>query len=172
MKKILPLIGVTLLTLTLAACGGSGSSNSGSTTGSTTTASAFTCAGLSAAFASGSTTPTNLSCVDSPAGTGAVLTAGETPNLTFTGYLYNSANAGTDYEGTIFQPTYTGSSSPIGVGAFITGFDQGLLGMQVGGTRILLIPAALAYGASPPTGSGIPANAALIFVVTLNSIAS
>jgi FKBP-type peptidyl-prolyl cis-trans isomerase len=42
--------------------------------------------------------------------------------------------------------------------------------MQVGGTRILLIPGSLAYGPNPPAGSGIPANAAVVFVVTLNSI--
>ncbi len=42
--------------------------------------------------------------------------------------------------------------------------------MKVGGTRQLLIPAALAYGASPPSGSGIPANAPLVFNVTVKSI--
>ena len=95
----------------------------------------FTCVGFPSSFVNGSTTPTGLSCVDSQPGAGAVLTAGHTPNLTFTGYLYNSANAGSGYEGTVIQPTYTGTLSPIGVGAFISGFDQGLLGMQVGGTR-------------------------------------
>ena len=43
-------------------------------------------------------------------------------------------------------------------------------GMKVGGTRRLLIPAALAYGATPPSGSGIPANADLVFDVTLHKI--
>jgi FKBP-type peptidyl-prolyl cis-trans isomerase len=42
--------------------------------------------------------------------------------------------------------------------------------MKVGGTRRLLIPAAEAYGANPPSGSGIPANADLVFDVTLQSI--
>jgi len=170
MKKILPLIGVTFLTLALTACGGGSGSSSGS--GSTSTLQPFPCAGLSAAFANGSTTPTNLACVDSPAGTGTVLTAGHTPNLTFTGYLFTSANAGTSYEGAVFQPTASMASTKVGVGAFISGFDQGVLGMQVGGTRTLIIPASMAYGASPPAGSSIPANAALVFVVTLNSIVS
>jgi FKBP-type peptidyl-prolyl cis-trans isomerase FkpA len=42
--------------------------------------------------------------------------------------------------------------------------------MHVGGTRRLIIPAALAYGATPPQGSGIPANAPLVFDITLHSI--
>jgi FKBP-type peptidyl-prolyl cis-trans isomerase FkpA len=42
--------------------------------------------------------------------------------------------------------------------------------MKIGGTRRLLIPADQAYGASPPSGSGIPANAPLVFDVTLHSI--
>ncbi len=169
MKKILTLIGVTSLAVALTACGGSGGS---STSGGTSNLPAFTCTGLSAAFVSGSTTPTSLSCVDSPAGTGAVLTAGHTPDLTFTGYLFDPTKSGTSYEGTVFQPTASLSTLKIGVGNFISGFDQGLLGMQVGGTRTLIIPAALAYGASPPAGSGIPANANIVFVVTLNSIVS
>ncbi len=44
--------------------------------------------------------------------------------------------------------------------------------MKVGGTRRLLIPAAQAYGANPPAGSGIPANADLVFDVTLHKIGS
>ena len=39
--------------------------------------------------------------------------------------------------------------------------------MKVGGTRRLVIPAALAYGAKPPQGSGIPANADLVFDITV-----
>jgi len=174
MKNILPLICVTLLSLVLTACGGAGSSTASNS--GTSTLGPFTCTDLSAAFVNGSTTPTNLSCVDSPAGAGAVLSAGQVPNLTFTGYVYDSANAGTNYEGAIFQPTYTGSSYAIGEGYFIAGFDQGLLGMQVGDTRTLLIPASMAYGASPPPAlagyAAIPANSALVFVVKLNSIGS
>jgi hypothetical protein len=42
--------------------------------------------------------------------------------------------------------------------------------VKVGGTRRLYIPAALAYGANPPAGSGIPANADLVFDITLYKI--
>ena len=48
----------------------------------------------------------------------------------------------------------------------------GIPGMKVGGTRRLLIPASEAYGASPPSGSNIPANAPLVFDVTLLAVKS
>jgi FKBP-type peptidyl-prolyl cis-trans isomerase FkpA len=42
--------------------------------------------------------------------------------------------------------------------------------MKVGGTRRLLIPAEQAYGSRPPYGSGIPADADLVFDVTLHAV--
>jgi FKBP-type peptidyl-prolyl cis-trans isomerase len=54
---------------------------------------------------------------------------------------------------------------PLGTGAVIRGWDEGLVGMKVGGTRQLIIPASLGYGA---TGSGkIPPDAILVFNVDL-----
>ena len=49
---------------------------------------------------------------------------------------------------------------------FVPGFEQGLLGMKVGGRREFIIPASLAYG-NKKQGS-IPANSALIFIVDLH----
>ncbi len=51
---------------------------------------------------------------------------------------------------------------------FVPGFEQGLLGMKVGGRRELIIPPSLAYG-NKKQGS-IPANSALIFIVDLHSV--
>ena len=48
----------------------------------------------------------------------------------------------------------------------IAGWDQGLEGMKVGGRRVLIIPAPLAYGAKGASAS-IPPNSALVFVVDL-----
>lgn len=49
----------------------------------------------------------------------------------------------------------------------IQGWTKGVPGMKVGGLRRLTIPAALAYGATPPPGSRIPANADLVFVIEM-----
>ena len=57
----------------------------------------------------------------------------------------------------------------VGAGSVISGFDQGMLGMEVGGKRRLTIPPGLAYGAS---GNGpIPPNSTIRFEVDLRSIA-
>ncbi|MEY9843664.1 FKBP-type peptidyl-prolyl cis-trans isomerase [Streptacidiphilus sp. BW17] len=55
----------------------------------------------------------------------------------------------------------------IGKGQVIPGWDKGLVGQTVGSRVLLTIPAAEAYGAQPPQGSGIPANAPLVFVVDI-----
>ena len=52
----------------------------------------------------------------------------------------------------------------------IAGWQEGLVGMKVGGRRLLVIPGAMAYGATPPDGSGIGVNETLIFIVDLISI--
>jgi FKBP-type peptidyl-prolyl cis-trans isomerase len=72
-------------------------------------------------------------------------------------------------DGTLFDENYTkpsGFAFTLGSGQVIKGWDQGLVGMKVGGERRLVIPAALGYGeaGSPPK---IPANADLVFVVKL-----
>lgn len=71
-------------------------------------------------------------------------------------------------DGTVFDESFTKPSAfafKLGGGQVIPGWDQGMAGIQPGGTRRLVIPAALGYGAQ---GSGsIPANADLVFVVKL-----
>ena len=57
----------------------------------------------------------------------------------------------------------------LGRGQVIRGFDQGIVGMKVGGIRRLIIPASLGYGAAG-AGSVIPPNAALIFDVELMAV--
>lgn len=63
-----------------------------------------------------------------------------------------------------------GTTASFPLNGVILGWQQGLVGMKVGGRRLLVIPGELAYGATPPGGSGIGPNETLIFVVDLVSI--
>lgn len=104
-----------------------------------------------------------LQTIDLTPGTGQEVKAGDTVTVDYTG-----AVAAT---GIIFQSSKdTGQPVTFGLNQVIPGWTQGIPGMKVGGTRRLLIPANLAYGANPPAGSGIPANADLVFDVTLYKV--
>jgi FKBP-type peptidyl-prolyl cis-trans isomerases 1 len=106
---------------------------------------------------------TKLQQVDTTPGMGATVQPGDTVTVDYTG-----AVAAT---GVIFQSSKdTGQSVPISLKQVIAGWSQGIPGMKVGGTRRLLIPSALAYGPKSPPGSGIPANADLVFDVTVKKI--
>lgn len=79
---------------------------------------------------------------------------------------------GTLLDGTQFDSSYDRKQlfeTKIGVGAVIKGWDTGLLGMKVGGKRILTIPSDLAYGAQG-AGGVIPPNSPLIFELELLAI--
>ncbi len=106
--------------------------------------------------------PTKLITKDLIVGTGPAAKSGGQVTVNYVGVLYKG---GKEFDsswktGKPFGPF------PLGQSQVIKGWDQGLVGMKVGGRRMLIIPASLAYGAqgSPPT---IPANAALVFVVDL-----
>lgn len=104
-----------------------------------------------------------LQIIDTKVGDGAEVKAGDTVTVDYTG-----AVAAT---GVIFQSSLdTGQTANFALDQVIKGWTDGIPGMKVGGTRRLLIPADQAYGATPPSGSGIPANAPLVFDVTLHSI--
>jgi peptidylprolyl isomerase len=109
------------------------------------------------------TTASGLVYEDLQVGDGATVKSGDTVSVHYTGWLED----GTKFDSSIDrgQP----SEFAIGVGQVIPGWDEGLQGMKVNGTRLLVIPPELAYGASgrPPT---IPANATLTFEVQLVSI--
>ena len=98
-------------------------------------------------------------------GSGPAATNGSTVDVYYSGYLIDG-NPTTKFN---FDSRSSGSTPfqvNIGAGSVIKGWDLGLVGMQAGETRVLFIPAVLAYGA---TGSSpnIPANAPLIFEVQM-----
>ncbi len=103
-------------------------------------------------------------------GAGTTAASGQTVRVYYSGWLYSET--ATDHKGTQFDASTSGLgfSFRLGVGAVIKGWDQGIVGMKVGGKRLLIIPPDLAYG-SAGAGSTIPGNATLIFEVELLSVA-
>lgn len=80
---------------------------------------------------------------------------------------------GTLPDGTVFDSSYDRGEpfqTQIGVGAVIQGWDEGVLGMKVGGKRKLTIPPDKAYGESGTPDGTIPPNSTLIFEVELVEI--
>ena len=115
------------------------------------------------------TTQPSFTKTDTVVGSNSVEAAnGDLVTVHYTGYLYD-ANA-TDKKGKQFETSRNGNpfAFTIGRGQVIVGWDQGILGMKVGGKRTLIIPANMAYGASG--NSVIPANAALVFEVEVMAI--
>lgn len=111
-----------------------------------------------------------LVVTDTVVGTGAAATAGNVVTVHYTGYLYN-ANSPT-LKSTRFESSIDRGvpfSFWLGAGNVISGWDQGVVGMRVGGKRTLVIPASLAYGV---TGSGenILPNASLVFDIEMISL--
>lgn len=105
----------------------------------------------------------SLQKIDTVVGTGDEAKAGDTVTAHYTG-----AVAAT---GIIFQSSLDGGQPiPFGLNQVIKGWTDGVPGMKVGGKRRLLIPADQAYGANPPAGSNIPANADLVFDIELVKI--
>jgi peptidylprolyl isomerase len=107
--------------------------------------------------------PTTLVTKEIITGTGAEAKAGESVTVNYVGALYSN--------GKVFDASWLRKEPftfTLGQGQVIKGWDQGVVGMKVGGRRELIIPAELAYGkaGSPPK---IPPNAPLIFIVDLLS---
>jgi len=99
-------------------------------------------------------------------GIGPTANVGSRVTITESGWLYDTGKP--FGKGTQFDP---GSSFTftVGGGQYLKGFEQGVVGMKVGGQRRVIIPPELGYGASPPPSSGIPVNATLVFDITLTS---
>lgn len=107
--------------------------------------------------------PTKLNIEDMKIGGGDEVKAGDKVYVHYSGWLTDGAKFDSSYDrGVPFGFT-------VGQGQVIAGWEQGLLGMKVGGKRKLIIPAAWGYGASGVPGV-IPPNAILIFEIELIKI--
>ena len=106
------------------------------------------------------TTADGLQITDVKVGTGTVAEAGDTVTVNYVGSFP---------DGQVFDASADhgmgGFSFVLGAGEVIKGWDEGVLGMKVGGERKLVVPPELGYG---PSGLGpIPPNATLDFDITL-----
>ena len=110
------------------------------------------------------TTASGLQYEDTTPGSGAEAAAGQQVSVHYTGWLYNDGVKGAKFDSSKDRgdPFRFG----LGAGQVIKGWDEGVQGMKVGGTRLLVIPAALGYGARG-AGGVIPPNATLMFEVDL-----
>jgi FKBP-type peptidyl-prolyl cis-trans isomerase len=107
-----------------------------------------------------------FSTADLTVGTGTEATAGTTATVQYAAWLYS--DSAPDHKGTALEQNQF--SFAVGTNAVIKGFDQGVTGMKVGGTRRVIVPPALAYGASGY--QQIPPNAALVFDIALLNVAA
>jgi FKBP-type peptidyl-prolyl cis-trans isomerase FkpA len=98
-------------------------------------------------------------------GTGTAAASGSVVTVAYTGWFYDptkTGDKGLQFDTTVGKDPLTFT---VGLGSVITGWDTGIVGMQVGGIRRLVIPPSLGYG--PERYSSIPPNASLVFEIEL-----
>ncbi len=113
------------------------------------------------------TTASGLQFEDTTVGTGATAQVGQHVKVHYTGWLYSSGVKGAKFDSS--KDRRDPFDFGLGAGMVIKGWDEGVQGMQVGGTRLLVIPPELGYGARG-AGGVIPPNATLMFEVELLAI--
>jgi peptidylprolyl isomerase len=101
---------------------------------------------------------------DVKVGTGATPKTGQTCVMHYTGWLWENGAKGAKFDSSVDRGKPF--EFPLGQGAVIKGWDEGVATMKVGGKRNLLIPPTLGYGARG-AGGVIPPNATLFFEVEL-----
>ena len=105
-----------------------------------------------------------LVATDLVVGTGKQARSGTTVKVHYTGWLYNNGKKGSKFDSSLDRGEPF--KFDLGAGEVIKGWDQGVVGMKVGGKRQLIIPPGLAYG-ERGAGGAIPPNATLMFEVQL-----
>jgi FKBP-type peptidyl-prolyl cis-trans isomerase FkpA len=113
------------------------------------------------------TTSSGLAYDDTVVGSGEEAQSGHHVSVHYTGWLLYGGERGRKFDSS--KDRREAFSFSLGAGQVIKGWDEGVTGMKVGGTRVLTIPPGLAYGARG-AGGVIPPNATLIFEVELLAI--
>jgi FKBP-type peptidyl-prolyl cis-trans isomerase FkpA len=140
-----------------------GSAPAGNTSDTSNPANPITITQVTSAPTTAASANEELQIQDETIGTGKTVKKGDTVDIKYVGTLTNGTkfDASADHGNGIF-------TTQIGVGQVIKGWDEGIIGMKVGGKRKLTIPPSLGYG-NQAVGS-IPANSTLIFQVELVGI--
>ncbi len=110
---------------------------------------------------------TDLIITDNKVGDGREAEKGLTVTVHYTGWLYENGEKTTKFDSSVDRREPF--SFVLGVGQVIKGWDNGVSGMQVGGSRTIIIPSSMGYG-SRGAGDVIPPNSDLIFEVELIEI--
>ena len=110
------------------------------------------------------TTASGLQYEDTVTGSGDEAKAGQQVTVHYTGWLYENGEKGSKFDSS--KDRRDPFQFDLGRGHVIKGWDEGVQGMKVGGTRVLVIPPQLGYGARG-AGGVIPPNATLMFEVEL-----
>ncbi len=110
------------------------------------------------------TTASGLQYKDTMPGTGATAKAGQQVSVHYTGWVYKDGAKGAKFDSS--KDRNDPFEFSLGAGMVIKGWDEGVQGMQVGGTRVLVISPQLGYG-ERGAGGVIPPNATLMFEVEL-----
>jgi peptidylprolyl isomerase len=173
------LLSVAVLSLSLAACGssdGSAQSSGGSTAQqssaqaceprpATAEAPAEVSSDLTVAPkvpATDAAPPCDLQISDVVVGTGAEAVDGTSAAVKYVGSFYGT---GEEFDSSWSRGDAETLPVTVGAGQVISGFDQAVTGMKVGGRRMVVIPSDLGYG---PSGQGpIPGGATLVFIIDL-----
>ncbi|HEY5635364.1 MAG TPA: FKBP-type peptidyl-prolyl cis-trans isomerase [Burkholderiales bacterium] len=113
-------------------------------------------------------TPVELIIEDVLVGDGATAAAGQQVTVHYTGWLFENGVAGKKFDSS--KDRGDPFDFPLGAGHVIRGWDEGVVGMKIGGTRKLVIPPEMGYGARG-AGGVIPPNATLLFEVELLGLA-
>ena len=113
------------------------------------------------------TSNSGLQYLDLTVGDGAEAKPGQSVTVHYTGWLYNNETQGAKFDSS--KDRGDPFKFHLGAGQVIGGWDEGVQGMKVGGTRVLLIPSELGYGARG-AGGVIPPNATLVFEVDLLAV--
>ena len=108
-----------------------------------------------------------LIITDNKVGEGREAEKGLTVTVHYTGWLYEKGEKTSKFDSSVDRREPF--SFVLGVGQVIKGWDQGVSGMQVGGSRTIIIPSEMGYG-SRGAGNVIPPNSDLIFDVELIEI--